>query len=173
MKLKVVFRQRNLFLLKYLKALFYSHFYIHCILLTLLANGNDVAFYADDSAFLSYRKVSNPIVKRMQKCISSANKYYSKWNIKVNEDKTQTVLFPFSNSPKRKTSTSLNSLGNSIPFSYNVEYLGVNSDVLPKIYKCGRRIFPLLIASSKLSIRNKILLYTMCIRPIVTYACQV
>lgn len=146
--------------------------------------GNDVAFYADDSAFVSYGKVSNAIVKRMQKSLNSANKFFTKWKIKINEDKSQAIIFPFNNSRRRIPSRPFTVQGKLIPFSDSIKYLGVTLDrkllfkkhlenTCLKAIKCGRSLYPLLNRKSKLNIKNKLLLYKMCIRPILTYACPV
>lgn len=146
--------------------------------------GNDVAFYADDSAFISHGKVSNAIVKRMQKSLDSASKYFSKWKIKINESKSQAIMFPFNKSPKRIPNRSLMVNGDRILFSKTIKYLGINLDekltfkphleeASNKAIRCGRALFPLLNRKSKLNSKNKLLLYKMCIRPILTYGCQV
>lgn len=58
---------------------------------------SDVAFYADDSVFICHGKISNAIVKRLR----SADNIFSKWKIRVNENKPQAILFPFNNFPKQ------------------------------------------------------------------------
>lgn len=147
-------------------------------------SGNDVAFYADDSAFVSHGKVSNAIIKRMQRSLNSASKYFTKWKIKINEDKSQAIIFPFNNSRKRIPSRPFTVQNKLIPFSDSIKYLGVTLDrkllfknhldiSCSKAIKCGRSLFPLLNRKSKLNIKNKLLLYKMCIRPILTYACPV
>lgn len=147
-------------------------------------SGNDVAFYADDSAFISHGKVSNAIVKRMQNVLISAEKYFHKWKIKVNEEKSQAILFPFNKSPKRTPTRVLTVQGHIIPFSHSIKYLGLTLDQkltfkehiensCIKAIKCGRALFPLLNRRSRLNLKNKLLLYKMCIRPIFLYACQI
>ena len=93
-----------------------------------IAAGNDVAFYADDSAFISHGKVSNAIVKRMQKTLVSASKYFTKWKIKINEEKSQAILFPYNKSPKRIPSLKLFLQGTEIVFSKSIKYLGITLD---------------------------------------------
>lgn len=142
------------------------------------------AFYADDTAIIINGKVSNAIVKNMKKALIHTEKYFNKWKIKINQDKTQATIFPFNKSPKRIPRTSLNIQGSEIPLLDSVKYLGVIFDkkltfkqhVLQscdKALKCGRALYPLLNRKSKLNQKNKLLLYKMCIRPILTYGCQV
>lgn len=145
---------------------------------------SDIAFYADDSAFICQGKVSNAIVGRMQRALNSASKYFSKWKIKINEQKSQAILFPFNKSPKRQPTRKLMANGREIPFSKTIKYLGITLDekltfrqhidsVCVSAVRCGRALFPLLNRKSKLDIRNKLMLYRMCIRPILTYGCQI
>lgn len=149
-----------------------------------LSRENDVAFYADDSAFICHGKLSNAIVKRMQKAIVSASKYFTKWKIKVNECKSQAILFPYNKSPKRIPSAKLTVEGREIGFSDSIKYLGITLDqkltfkkhihnTCINAIRCGRGLYPLLHRRSKLNFKNKLLLYKMCIRPILTYGCQI
>ena len=142
------------------------------------------AFYADDTAIIMTGKVSNAIVGNMKKALIHADKYFKKWKIKINQDKTQATIFPFNKSPKRVPQTTLNIQGSQIPLLDTIKYLGVIFDknlsfkqhvlqASDKALKCGRALFPLLNRKSKLNRKNKLLLYKMCIRPIMTYGCQV
>lgn len=120
----------------------------------------------------------------MEKALCSASKYFSKWKIRINDEKSQAILFPFNKSPKRTPSRNFSAQGCIIPLSNTIKYLGVTidkrltfkphlEDTTSKALRCGRALFPLLNRKSKLNVRNKLLLYNMCIRPILTYACQV
>lgn len=145
---------------------------------------HDAAFYADDSAILCKGKLSNAIIKQLSECLKRAEKYFNKWKIKINHEKTQAIIFPFNKSPKRIPSAELQMQGNNIEIKRSIKYLGVILDsklsfgenidmVREKAIRCGRALFPLLNRKSKLNIKNKELLYKSCIRPIMTYACQV
>ena len=90
--------------------------------------GNNVAFYADDSAFISCGKVSNAIVKRMQKVLIHANEYFTKWKNKINNEKTQAILFPFNKSLNRIPTNKMFINRTEIPFSNSIKYLGVTLD---------------------------------------------
>ena len=120
----------------------------------------------------------------MKKALIHAEKYYNKWKIKINHLKTQATIFPFNKSPKRIPQITLCMQGTEIPILDSVKYLGVVFDKKltfkkhviqagDKALKCGRALFPLLNRKSKLNWKNKLLLYNMCIRPIMTYGCQV
>lgn len=145
---------------------------------------DSLALYADDTAILTTGKVSNAIVKKLKKAVLHAQAYYKKWKIKINESKTQAIIFPFNKSLKRNASISLSVDGVQIPLLDAIKYLGIVLDkkltfkqqVLQsceKAVKCGRALFPLLNRRSFLNSKNKLLLYKMCIRPIMTYGCQI
>ena len=72
-----------------LSSLLYS-LYTHDFKLSI---HSEVAFCADDSAFLCSGKVSNAIIKRLQESLKYAAKYFTKWKIKINESKTQGINF--------------------------------------------------------------------------------
>lgn len=143
-----------------------------------------VAFYADDSEFIWHGKASNAIVKRMQKSLYSAGKYFSNWKIKINEEKSQAILFPYNKSPKRVPTEKLMVQGREIIFPNTIKYLGIILDkkltfkhhlhnACVNAINCGRSLFPLLNRKSKLNIKNKMLLYKICTRSILTYGCQI
>lgn len=120
----------------------------------------------------------------MENGLLHAEKYFSKWKIKTNEAKTQAIIFPFNKSPKRTPTLALSLGATEIPLRETVKYLGIELDkkltfkhhilqTCEKAVRCGRALFPLLNRRSTLNRKNKILLYRMCIRPIMTYGCQV
>lgn len=111
-------------------------------------------------------------------------KYFDTWKIKINESKTQAIIFPYNKSPKRTPTINLCANGTIIPFKHEIKYLGLILDkkltfrqhvqyACEKAIKCGRALYPLLNRRSALNLKNKILLYKMCIRPIMSYSCQV
>lgn len=143
-----------------------------------------VAFYADDSALISSGKVSNAIVKNMKKGLMACQRYFKKWKIKINHNKTQAIIFPYNKSPRRIPSLALSVNGSDIPLLDSVKYLGITFDkklnfkhhiidIADKAIKCGRALYPLINKRSLLTPKNKILLYKMCIRPIMAYGCQI
>lgn len=149
-----------------------------------LRNNYTTALYADDTALITSGKVSNAITKNLGKSLSFAKKYFDKWKIRINDTKTQAIIFPFNKSPKRIPSINLTIQGTIIPLQDSIKYLGVILDkkltfkhhiqqTCIKAIRCGRALFPLLNRKSSLNVKNKILLYRMCIRPIMTYGCQI
>lgn len=120
----------------------------------------------------------------MKVSLVNVQKYFSKWKIKINEGKTQAILFPFNKSPKRIPTIPLEIQGSIIPIQASIKYLGILLDkkltfkdhilyTCNKAVRCGRALFPLLNRKSTLNMKNKLLLFKSCIRPIMTYGCQV
>lgn len=149
-----------------------------------LPRNSTLALYADDTALVSCGKVSNAIIKNMKKNFLHTEKYLKNWKIQINQGKTQAIIFPFNKSPKRIPSIPLNIQGHQIPIQTSVKYLGIILDkrlsfkehvlhACDRAIKCGRALYPLLNRKSKLNTKNKLLLYKMCIRPIMTYGCQI
>ena len=101
-----------------------------------------------------------------------------KWNIKINEDKTQAIYFSHQN---RLVETQLTLKGRNIPFVNNVKYLSVTFDRKitwrPHIERIEAKAFSTfmntysLFKSDRLNIRLKLTLYKALIRSVMTYAC--
>jgi hypothetical protein len=140
----------------------------------------EAAFFADDAAYLIAAKSSNVIVKKLNKSITTINKYYKNWKIKINAGKTQAVLFPYNNSRKRTPSVVLKMGETTIHFQNSAKYLGLTLDhklnfakhIESKKRKAYARLAMLypLIANKYLSTKNKIIIYKSILRPAVTYA---
>ena len=127
-------------------------------------------------------KLSNVIIKRLKESLSCTEKYFLKWKIKINQEKTQAIIFPFNKFPKRIPSLPLKVCDTTIEIRDSIKYLGAHLNkkltlknhvdhVVEKAIKCGRALFPLLNRKSILKRQNKLLLYRMCLRPIMTYGC--
>ena len=89
---------------------------------------SDVAFYADDSAFLCSGKVSNTIIMRLQESLKQTAKYFTKWKIKINDSKIQGIIFPFNKSPKRIPTRRLLMQNNEVVILDKIKYLGITLD---------------------------------------------
>lgn len=144
----------------------------------------DAGYYADDTAILSAAKQSNTIVKNMTAALSQIHKYFSKWRIKINSEKTQAMLFKFNQSRKRIPTAQLTFNGSIINWNTEATYLGAKLDhkrnfaehintSKTKALNSFKALYPLLCKRSHLTIRNKVILYKAIIRPKITYAAPV
>jgi hypothetical protein len=65
------------------------------------------------------------VLRKLQRCLAAMEAWCERWNIKINEDKTQSIYFCHRRRPVR---THLTLKGRNIPFVKQVKYLGVISD---------------------------------------------
>lgn len=141
----------------------------------------DTAYYADDTALITSSKLTSALIKKMEKSILACNKFFRKWKIKINNNKTQAIIFPYNKSPKRLPTRSIKFESSSINIQNQVKYLGVYLDkklrfrihiesACDKAIKSFRALWPILNRRSALNITNKNLIFKSVIRPILSYA---
>lgn len=142
------------------------------------------ALYADDTTLYTAARSSNIIVKRLNSSLLILQDYFVKWKIKMNDGKTQAIIFPFNRRRVRTPTIPLRIEQRTIELSEYVNYLGVIldkrllfnrhiSNAINKTNKCFRALYPLMAAKSKLSTSNKLLIYTAVLRPIMSYGSPV
>jgi hypothetical protein len=113
--------------------------------------------------------------------MSQLLRYFNKWKLRVNLSKTELILFTKRRPPDPKP---LQFHNVTIPWSNTVKYLGLLLDskllftkhlqtILHKAIGTLLKIFPLLARDSTLTIPNKILLYKLLLRSMITYAAPV
>lgn len=129
-------------------------------------------------------KLTSAIVKRLNNAIRAVNKYYRRWKINLNLDKSQAIIFPFNRSPKRIPKSNIIVDNSIIKFSNEVTYLGITLDKnltfgshikksCVKASNCLKSLYPVLNRKSNLSLINKNLLFKSIIRPILTYGAPI
>lgn len=143
-----------------------------------------LAIYADDTSVYAHSFNAQVATKQTQIHINQILEYTSKWKIKINNQKTEHIIFSrkFTNlnvfEPLRVEEIKIKQA------EKHVKYLGVILDkrlsfvahinnLTQKGHKAIRLLYPLLNKNSKLSVKNKRLLYTAVIRPTITYAAPV
>lgn len=142
------------------------------------------ALYADDTAIITAANRTNTIITRLQHSASHLNSYFEKWKIKINALKTQAIVFPYNKSRKRLPRSNVILNNDSINFSTSATYLGVKIDsnlnfrahieqTNTKALRCFRALYPILAPKSKMSTKNKLIIYKTIIRPIITYGSSV
>lgn len=138
------------------------------------------ALFADDTAIYAHSFSSVVANRLLQYNIYNLMNYYETWKIKVNEKKTEQLVF----SRKTKNSNIIVPLkihNHPIIPKTSVKYLGMVLDkrlnlhkhvenTLRKAQGAIKVLFPLMSRKGKLSEKNKKLIYTTLIRPIITYA---
>lgn len=146
-------------------------------------NDTKTALFADDTAI--YRSSSNKkyALDKVQTTLNNFLEFFNKWKIKINESKTELIFFTkrFKKIKKGEENLELKINNVCIKPSNVVKYLGMLLDdklthkqhiekACSKAYQIKNLWYPLIRAKSKLSIKNKILLYKAMIKPILLYA---
>lgn len=140
-----------------------------------------LCMFADDTAILCQGRSINMILAQLKTYIKRLEAWFSKWKISINVEKCNAIIFTHS---KNINPPPLMFYGAPIPWTHELKYLGVildrkltwNSHILSiiKKYKQMRgKYWPLITRSSKMTVDNKILIYLIYLRPIITYASPV
>ena len=143
----------------------------------------ELALFADDTAIFTSSKLVKPIEKKLSSDINTLNKYYNKWKITINNDKTQAIFFSNRKYKQLPVNPIVTKFGN-INFKPEVRYLGVlfnnklkfNLHIAKQIEKVDnifKLLYPLLNRRSSLDSKIKINIYKLYLRPILLYASSV
>jgi hypothetical protein len=138
------------------------------------------ALYADDTAIYAHSHHAEVANKQVQLHLNRILTYFDKWKIKLNETKTETILFR-RKFTKVKIFTLLTINNHKINTTNSVKYLGMHLDqrlnfhkhvheTLKKTIYASKNLYSLLAKNSQLTQKNKRLIYLTLIRPIITYA---
>lgn len=140
----------------------------------------NIHLYADDVSFNSSHRNFLPIQKALTLHAKHIESFMRKWKIKINGNKTQ-AIFVSNRRTKQVPLNEINVLNSSVIWNSEVKYLGVVIDkkltfnhhiehILRKANTAIHTLHPLLNSNSSLCVENKLLLYKLAIRPIITYA---
>lgn len=140
-----------------------------------------LAIYADDTATYTTSKDGDLVIGRLQLSLELLSDFFTKWKLKLNPDKTESIMFSRKRTvPDRK----IKFKNYTIPWSRQVKYLGVTLDdklnwgkntdnLVLKGAKTTNALRPVLNRKSKLSSTTKLRIYSTLIRPCITYAAPV
>lgn len=142
---------------------------------------SNILLYADDTVLYGQSFHAQTATQKIRYHLTKLLKFYRDWKIKINEDKTEMITFhrKFTNI---KTITKLKIHNRDIEEKTVVKYLGVSLDTrltfaphitrtINKTYATLSRLYPLCNRRSLLTTDNKVTLYKVIFRPILTYAC--
>lgn len=135
--------------------------------------------FADDTAMLVTDENPATATESLQRHIRNIEKWTKKWRIKINESKSQHIIF----TKCRKISPNIEINNKAIPQAESVKYLGMHLDKTltwrTHIWKKRQQLnlkfrkhYWILGRTSKLSIRNKLLVYNTILKPVWTYGIQ-
>lgn len=146
-------------------------------LLTTIDPEISIAAYADDIALYFSHQNPNVAVYRIEGALEQLSLSLEQYNISINPDKTDGLIFSYHSKYKRPTQFKLRT--RNIPFSNYIKYLGITLDkhltyslhIKNNIEKLRRRVKLLykLLRSNNISIRLKLLIFKMVIRPALLY----
>lgn len=140
------------------------------------------ALYADDTAIYAHSFSATVANVQLQLHMNKITQYYTKWKIKINPEKTEQIIFTRKYTNNRIL-TPLKVNDHNITPSDAVKYLGVNLDrrlnyqthitnTIRKAYAVMKTLYPIL-RDHNTSTKNKKLIYTTILRPLLTYAAPV
>lgn len=153
-----------------------------------------IRLFADDSAVVAQDKNINIITRQITDTAEELLRYYHKWKIKINADKTTLTFFsyrtknqipkgPLTIYTKQKSNPKLQPLkikGDIIEWQNELKYLGMTFDkrltmkthitnTLTKMDNAIRILYPFISRSSTLNHMTKVSLYKIYLQPILLY----
>ncbi|GFU27189.1 RNA-directed DNA polymerase from mobile element jockey [Trichonephila clavipes] len=137
-----------------------------------------ICMFADDTAILAQSNELQLVTHFLHKHIAKLEDWFSTWKIALNVAKTEAVFFSHH---IKKEPPKLYLHNTHVPWSKSTKYLGVTLDkrltFKQHIIQIRRnfnisvaKVFPLIARKSCLSLRNKMLIYKLVLRPILQYA---
>ena len=140
----------------------------------------DESIFADDKLFYAASYRISAIVKRLQHALEVNKRYFHKWKIKINDSKTEAILFT-KRRPKIFDNICCGDL--KIVWLDKVKYLGVMLDHRLTFsehinYLCHKAILHLIrfypiFKNCHFDIRSRVILYHALVRSAMLYACPV
>lgn len=145
------------------------------------SNNTQLALFADDTAIFTSSGSKEIISKHLQNHLNELETYYNKWKIKINVNKTEFLLLSHKN---KKMKSQINLYNEKINLANKAIYLGLILDpklnfahrvksIIQKAYAAISMLYPLINKNSHVSQNNKLLIYKMCIRPVILYAAPI
>lgn len=139
-------------------------------------DGALMAVFADDSAVMCRNLDPNVASRALQLCMQQFAAWADRWNIKINSNKCGHMTFTLN----RQSCPPININGETMPNVDTIKYLGLHLDrrltfathVAKKRKELDlrrRSLYYLLNCKSKISLKNKLLVYKAVIKPIWTY----
>lgn len=139
-----------------------------------------MSLFADDTAIFTASRYAKTISKRLKTGFSKIEKHFSKWKIKINGTKTNSIFFttrkkkqlpmepiPLKNNICIQWSKKITYLG--LTFTPNLRYDTHIDSKLDKIDTIIRMLYPIICRGSHTPTETKILIYKLYIRPVLTY----
>ncbi|GFT71621.1 RNA-directed DNA polymerase from mobile element jockey [Trichonephila clavipes] len=141
-----------------------------------------VCLYADDTAIPTQSASKNCITHFLHRHLAELEDWYKKWKISINPEKTEAVFFSAGHGTHKPPPVYVQN--HPVPWSKSVNYLGVTldqhlsfKDHITKIDNKFRALaclyYPYFTRNSPLTIKNRFLIYTSILRPVLLYVSPV
>jgi hypothetical protein len=145
-----------------------------------LQGNHSTAQFADDTAIFKSGLELRPIISCLQNAATKVDDYMKKWKVCINGEKTS-ALFITNRISQEIPTGPINIFNADVNWNDHLKYLGVLIDkkltfqchieqVIEKANVAIKLLYPLINRKSSLHVDNKILIYKLAIRPILTYA---
>ena len=155
--------------------------YIHDI--PPVTAGCSISLYADDTAIVASGRFIKSIVASLKKSIKITEKFYRKWKIELNNEKTS-ISFHSRRKSKQIPPNSIRIGMLDLPIARQNKYLGFTLDntlnlkthidnSITKAQNRGRQLYTFLKRNSFASKKLKIKIYKTYIRPILVYGAPI
>lgn len=143
-----------------------------------------LTIFADDTSIRSMDSSIQKSSTNVNDHLTVLQPYYDKWKIRVNANKSESIIFTRRRKTENDIPTVLIINGAAIPSKTTVKYLGVTfqknlkfndhvSNVIRKAKEVTSKLWTMMGPNSKLHKDNKLLMYKLYIRSVLTYNIQV
>lgn len=139
------------------------------------------SIFADDTALGTSSKFYKRIKRRLEKASRILNRYFNKWKISLNNQKTEAIFFTRRlRKQKPPPGATIKIVNQYIPWKSSLKYLGCLLDTrmtlklhlqhtIAQSVKALKSIYPLIHRRSVLNTRIKVNIFKSYIRPVLTY----
>lgn len=143
-----------------------------------------IAQFADDTALYTSSICPKEITHRLAHSFNTVNNYFKTWKIKINEQKSQAIFITRRRAARYLPQNDIQTSNGSIAWTQEIKYLGLIIDkkltfdkhcqhTNQKAQILIKIMYPLINRKSKLNTKNKLIIYTTIVRPLILYACEV
>jgi hypothetical protein len=142
---------------------------------------HETALFADDVAKFKSSRSASTIVRGLSRAAQQTHSYMDKWRICINGRKTQAMFFSRRRS-RQLPPTHMKLFNADVKLEKQIKYLGMILDnkltlrphinyVIDRTNVAIKILYPLLSRNSHLNAQNKLMVYKLALRPILTYGC--
>lgn len=144
-------------------------------------NSTHLALFADDTAIYCSGIYPRFIITKLEESLQELSDYFSSWKIKINNAKTQAIFCSNRRASRFLPDRNIQFVNTELTWSNDIKYLGVLIDKKLTFEKhCQfaneraqtyiKILYPLINRNSKLSKKNKLLIFKCIFAPIILYA---